>query len=190
MEGGGDKTLRTIGERTILERIVERFGPQCGTLVINANGDAARFSRYRLPVVADTVPDFAGPLAGILAVLDHAAAILPQVTDVVSVAADTPFLPRDLVARLVSARDSADAELACAQSGGRSHPVVGLWPVRIRVELRQALVEEDERKIGRFTARYRLAEVEWPSEPLDPFFNVNSPDDLERAETLLRRVPD
>lgn len=185
--GGGDKTLTTIGGRTILARVVERFAPQCGSVVINANGDPSRFSEYRLPVVPDTVPNFAGPLAGILAALDHAAAAHPEVQDVVSVAADTPFLPHDLVSRLLAARDAAGAELASAQSAGRSHPVVGLWPVRIKDELRRALTEEDERKIDRFTARYRLASAEWPTEPYDPFFNVNRPDDVEEADALLRR---
>jgi molybdopterin-guanine dinucleotide biosynthesis protein A len=186
--GGGDKTLRTIGGRTILDRVVERFAPQCGEVIINANGDPSRFSAYRLPVVPDTVPDFAGPLAGILAALDHAATMHPDVIGVVSIAADTPFLPGDLVARLLAARDDSGAELACAQSGGRTHPVVGFWPVGIRSELRRALTEEGERKIDRFTSRYRMAIADWPAEPVDPFFNVNRPADVEEAEALLRSL--
>lgn len=187
--GGGDKTLRLVGGRTLLDHVIERLRPQCGSLVVNANGDPARFAAWALPVVADTVPDFAGPLAGILAVLDHAAAHHPDVRDIVSVAADTPFLPRDLVARLLGGRQDAGATLACASSGGWTHPVVGLWPVAIRAELRQALAE-GERKIDRFTARYAIVAVEWPSQPVDPFFNANAPDDLGRAEAMLARLPD
>jgi molybdopterin-guanine dinucleotide biosynthesis protein A len=188
--GGGDKALKTVGDRTILDRVVERLRPQCGRLIINANGDPDRFSGFGLPVVPDNVPDFAGPLAGILAALDHAAAAGPDADLVVSVAADTPFLPRDLVARLLRERDAAGAELACAGSDGRTHPVVGLWPVRIREELRRALTQEGERKIDRFTARFRMAVVEWPTVPLDPFFNANRPADLEEAEALLSRLAD
>ena len=187
--GGGDKTLRTVGGRTILAHVVERFRPQCA-LVINANGDPSRFSAYGLPVIADSVPDFAGPLAGVLAALDHAAAQAPAVTDVVTVAADTPFLPRDLVPRLLGGRAAEGAALACAGSGGRAHPVVGLWPVALRDNLRRALVSEGERKIDRFTARYRLALVEWSTEPVDPFFNANEPADLDLAEKLLPLVRD
>lgn len=182
--GGGDKTLRLVGGRPILAHVIERLRPQCGPLILNANGDPTRFAAYGLPAVPDTVPGFAGPLAGILAALDHAAARHPEVDDVVSVAADTPFLPADLVARLLAGRDRDGARLACAASGGRTHPVVGLWPVAIRDELRRALVEEDERRIDRFTARYRLTIVEWPGEPVDPFFNANVPADIERADAL------
>ncbi|WP_375458115.1 molybdenum cofactor guanylyltransferase MobA [uncultured Enterovirga sp.] len=185
--GGGDKTLRRVGGRTILDHVVARFRPQCGALVVNANGDPSRFAAWGLPVVADTVPDFAGPLAGILAALDHAAEHHPGVHDVVSVAADTPFLPADLVARLLADRAEAGADLACAASGGWTHPVIGLWPVAIRDDLRRALAE-GERKIDRFTARYPIAAVEWPTEPVDPFFNANAPDDLDQAEAMLARL--
>lgn len=186
--GGGDKTLRRIGGRTLLDHVVARLRPQCGALVVNANGDPARFASFGLPVVADTVPDFAGPLAGILAVLDHAAAHHPAVRDVYSVAADTPFLPGDLVARLAAGRAEAGAALACAASGGWTHPVVGLWPVAIREDLRRALAA-GERKIDRFTARYPIAAVDWPTDPVDPFFNANAPDDLREAEAMLARLP-
>lgn len=183
--GGGDKPLATLGGRPILDHVIARLGPQCAGLLLNANGDPARFARWGLPVVADDVPGFAGPLAGILAGLDWAAANQPGAVALVSVAADTPFIPRDLVARFVAESAAADAALACAASGGWTHPVVGLWPVAIRHELRRALVEEDERKIDRFTARYPLARVEWPVAPVDPFFNVNTPEELEEAGRLL-----
>ena len=182
--GGGDKPMREIGGRTILERVIARLKPQCDGLILNANGDPARFARFGLPVVADTAKDFPGPLAGILAALDWAATNRPEVQWVLSAAADSPFLPRDLVARLHRARAEQDAQLAVAASDGQSHPVIGLWCVALRQELRHALVMEDIRKIDRWTARYKLATVTWPTKPLDPFFNANTVDDIAAAERL------
>lgn len=182
--GGGDKPMRQIAGRTILDRVIARIQPQCDGLILNANGDPARFASFGLPVIADTVKDFPGPLAGILAALDWAAANRPGVEFILSAAADCPFLPRDLVARLHCARDEQDAQLAVAASAGQSHPVIGLWNVALREELRHALVVEDMRKIDRWTARYRLATVTWPAEPLDPFFNANTMDDIAAAERL------
>jgi molybdenum cofactor guanylyltransferase len=182
--GGGDKPMRQIGGRTILERVITRLAPQCDGLILNANGDPARFANFGLPVIADNVGNFPGPLAGILAALDWTAAVRPEVEWVLSAAADCPFLPRDLVARLHRARVDENAELAVAASGGQSHPVIGLWSVGLREQLRHALVVEDIRKIDRWTARYRLATVEWPVDPLDPFFNANTMDDIEAAERL------
>jgi len=182
--GGGDKPMRQIGGRTILERVIARLQPQCDGLILNANGDPARFATFGLPVIADGVENFPGPLAGILAALDWAAAARPDVEWVLSAAADCPFLPRDLVARLHRARADENAELAVAASGGQSHPVIGLWRVGLREQLRHALVVEDIRKIDRWTARYRLATVEWPAVPLDPFFNANTMEDIAEAERL------
>ncbi len=182
--GGGDKPLRTIAGRTILAHVIERLAPQCDGLLINANGDPARFADYGLPVAGDSVPDFAGPLAGILAGLDWLAQNRPGVDWMVSVAADTPFIPRDLVARLHAARLAAGVPLACAASGGWTHPVIGLWPVSLREALRHALTVEDERKIDRWTARHGVASAEWATEPVDPFFNANRPADLAEAERL------
>jgi molybdopterin-guanine dinucleotide biosynthesis protein A len=182
--GGGDKPMRTIAGKTILERVIARLAPQCDGLILNANGDPARFAAFALPVVADTVADFPGPLAGILAALDWMATHRPEVKWVLSAAADCPFLPRDLVARLEAARAAQNAELAVAASGGQTHPVIGLWSVRLRGELRHALVEEDIRKIDRWTARYPLATVTWPTTPLDPFFNANTTDDIAEADRL------
>jgi molybdopterin-guanine dinucleotide biosynthesis protein A len=182
--GGGDKPMRQIGGRTILARVMARLAPQCDGLILNANGDPARFAAFGLPVVADSVADFPGPLAGILAGLDWAAANQPDIAWVLSAAADCPFLPRDLVARLHRARREQNAELAVASSGGQSHPVIGLWRVDFRDQLRHSLVAEDIRKIDRWTARYRLATVGWPVEPLDPFFNANTAEDIADAERL------
>jgi molybdenum cofactor guanylyltransferase len=153
--GGGDKPMRQIAGRTILDR-----------------------------VIADTVKEFPGPLAGILAALDWAATNRPDVEFILSAAADCPFLPRDLVTRLHRARREQNAQLAVAASAGQSHPVIGLWSVALREDLRQALVVEDVRKIDRWTARYRLSTVTWPTEPLDPFFNANTVDDIAEADRL------
>lgn len=182
--GGGDKPMREIGGRTILERVIARLQPQCDGLILNANGDAARFAAFGLPVIGDGIADFPGPLAGILAALDWAAANRPNVSHILSAAADCPFLPRDLVARLHHARIAEGAQLAVAASDGQSHPVIGLWNVALREELRHALVVEDIRKIDRWTARYKLATVMWPVKPLDPFFNANTMDDIAEAERL------
>ena len=182
--GGGDKPMRTIGGRTILQRVITRLRPQCGELLLNANGDPARFAAFGLPVIADGVADFPGPLAGILAALDWVAANRPNVSLVMSAATDCPFLPRDLVARLSQALTEQNAQLAVAASDGQSHPVIGVWSVALRDELRHALVVEDVRKIDRWTARYKLATVTWPTTPLDPFFNANTVDDIAEAERL------
>ncbi len=187
--GGGDKPLRTIAGRSILTHVIERLAPQCDGLVVNANGDPARFAAYGLPVVADSIPDFAGPLAGILAGLDWMAAHRPESEWLVSVAADTPFIPDDLVLRLHVAREAQGVPLACAASGGWTHPVIGLWPVRLRADLRHALTVEDERKIDRWTARHGCASAEWPVTPVDPFFNANKPEDLDEAERLFATLP-
>jgi molybdopterin-guanine dinucleotide biosynthesis protein A len=182
--GGGDKPMRQIGGRTILERVIARLMPQCDGLILNANGDPARFAAFGLPVLADTIENFPGPLAGILTALDWAAVHRPDVSWILSAAGDCPFLPRDLVARLHSARAAENAELAVAASDGQSHPVIGLWNVDLREQLRHALVVEGVRGVGRWTERYRLATVEWPVETLDPFFNANTMDDIAVAEQL------
>jgi molybdenum cofactor guanylyltransferase len=182
--GGGDKTRIRIGGKTILERVLARLKPQCAAVILNANGDPARFADTGLPVVPDTVPDFAGPLAGILAGLDWAAAHVPAIADVASVPGDCPFLPADLVARLLAARQAAGVPLACARSGDWRHPVVGLWPVALREDLRKALVEENMHKIESWTARHGIAIGDWPATPVDPFFNVNTPADAAEAERI------
>jgi molybdopterin-guanine dinucleotide biosynthesis protein A len=182
--GGGDKPMRQIGGRTILARVIARLAPQCDGLILSANGDPARFAGVGLPVIPDTVANFPGPLAGILASLDWAAANRPEVSWVLSAAADCPFLPPDLVARLHHGRAEQNAELAVAASDGQLHPVIGLWNVGLREELRHALVVEDIRKVDRWTARYRLATVTWPVDSFDPFFNANTMDDIATAERL------
>jgi molybdenum cofactor guanylyltransferase len=188
--GGGDKVRTSIGGVTILSRVLERMALQCSRLILNANGDLARFADTGLPVIADDVPDFAGPLAGILAGLDWAAAHAPEVTYIASVPGDCPFLPRDLVVRLHRARMAAGLPLACARSGEWRHPVVGLWPVTLRHDLRKAVTEDGLRKIELWTARHGIALADWPAEPVDPFFNVNTPEDAAAAERIAMQHPE
>ena len=188
--GGGDKCLRDLGGRPILARIVERAAPQVGALVLNANGDAARFADFGLPVAADVVEGYAGPLAGVLTGMDWAADNVPGARWLASFACDAPFLPGDMVARMAAAVEAAGADMACAVTHGRTHPVFGLWPVALRDDLRRAMVEEEMRKVDRWTAGYKLVEVAFPDldtpkGPLDPFFNTNRPEDLEQASGYL-----
>jgi molybdopterin-guanine dinucleotide biosynthesis protein A len=187
--GGGDKARLLIGGKTILRRVLDCIGPQCERVIINANGDPARFADTGLPVIADSIPDFAGPLAGILAGLDWAAAHAPAVEWILSVPGDCPFLPRDLATRLHQARAAAKTQLACARSGEWRHPVVGLWPVALREDLRHALIDDGLRKIEIWTALHGVAIADWPSQPVDPFFNVNIPEDAAHAGALAAQYP-
>jgi molybdenum cofactor guanylyltransferase len=188
--GGGDKALIEIGGVPILDRVLVRLKPQCTGVILNANGDPRRFAAYNLPVIPDDVAGFAGPLAGILAALDWAAANMPAIEWVISAPGDSPFLPQDLVDRLHAARIAENRMLACATSGGWRNPVVGLWPVSLRADLRHALVKEDQRKVDAWTARHGIATAAWPDQPVDPFFNVNTPDDHARAEALAQQFRD
>ncbi len=183
--GGGDKPLRELGGRTILARVIARLEPQCECLLLSANGDPLRFAPFGLTVLADGLKQYPGPLAGILAGLDWAAACRPNAQWILSAPGDCPFLPRDLVTRLRQAVSARGAELAVAASRGRSHPVIGLWNVAIRDTLRNALVVEGLRKVQDWTERYKVATVDWPADPIDPFFNVNTVEDLAEAERLL-----
>jgi len=183
---GSDKALRPFGGATLLDRVLARLTGQGSRIVLSANGDPARFARFGLPVLPDPVADHPGPLAGVLAGMQWAQAHAPETADLVTVPTDCPFLPMDLVARLIRGRDAAEAEMACAESGGQAHPVVGLWPVRLAPLLRRALEVEDVRRIDRWTVRFALARVAFPTDPFDPFFNVNTPEDLAAAEAWLR----
>jgi molybdopterin-guanine dinucleotide biosynthesis protein A len=186
--GGGDKPLRMLAGRTLLERVAERLGPQCaGGLALSANGDPARFrAAFSGPVLPDTVPDHPGPLAGILAGLEAAGEA--GLTHIVSVPGDAPFLPEDFVARLVAVAAAEGQPIALAASGERRHFTSALWPVALREDLRGWLAS-GERRVGGFIERHGAAVVSWPVEPVDPFLNLNAPEDLAAAEALLARVP-
>ena len=186
--GGGDKNLRLLGGRPMLARVIERAKPQVDALVLNANGDPQRFASFGLPVISDSITGFAGPLAGVLAGLDWAAEHVPEAELVASFATDAPFFPRDLVSQLAVALEAGGFDLACAQSNGQTHPVFGLWPVSLREALREALAG-GMRKVDLWTERYKLVEVEFLAEPVDPFFNANHPGDLAEAERLVGLAP-
>jgi molybdenum cofactor guanylyltransferase len=186
--GGGDKGLRVVGGRRLMDHVLDRLGPQVGTLAINANGDPARLAELGLPVLADSLPDHPGPLAGVLAGLDWAAGIGAQA--IVTAAADTPFFPRDLVARLVATAGPSGLCLAASpDEDGRMqrHPTFGLWPVALRDDLRSALTG-GLRKIVLWTDGHGAGTAAFPSDPFDPFFNVNTPEDIALAETLAGRA--
>jgi molybdopterin-guanine dinucleotide biosynthesis protein A len=189
--GGGDKCLLSLGGTPILARAVARLGPQVGRLMLNANGDRSRFQAFGLPVVADLeaagVEEFAGPLAGVLAGLAAARGMAPKAKAIVTAAADTPFFPRDLVARLAAA--SGGERLAVAKSETGVHPVFGLWPLALEGDLRRDL-QAGKRKASAWARAHGAIEVDFAPERLgaaavDPFFNINRPEDLAEAEALL-----
>lgn len=183
--GGGDKCLIELAGRPLLSWIVERLAPQVPDIVLNANGDPKRFASFGLPVVADTVPDFAGPLAGILAAMEWARARDTSARWIASCAGDAPFLPRNLVEKFLDAQATERADLVCASSAGQPNPVCGLWCVDLIDDLRRALIDEHIHKVDAWTARYKLVTVEFAVDPIDPFFNINRPKDLAKAEALL-----
>jgi molybdopterin-guanine dinucleotide biosynthesis protein A len=187
--GGGDKGLRPLAGQPILAHVIERLRPQVSALVINANGDASRFAAFGLPVIADGVPGFAGPLAGVHAGLQWAKANVLACGAVVTVPSDTPFLPGDLVARFLAARRARGDALFVARSESGVHPVVGLWPIALACELEDSL-KQGMRKAGAWTEAHGAVEVSFPpvevgTRRIDPFFNINRPEDLASAEALL-----
>ncbi|MEV8465668.1 molybdenum cofactor guanylyltransferase MobA [Fluviibacterium sp. DFM31] len=182
--GGGDKGALVLGGRSLLDRVIDRLGPQVGPMMLNANGDAARFAEYGLPVRGDSLPGYPGPLAGVLAGLDWASEA--GLTHIVTAAADTPFFPADLAPRLARAAERAATPIALAatQEGGRMtrHPTFGLWPVALRADLRAAL-EGGLRKVVLWTDKHGAASTAFHD---DAFFNINTPEDLARAERMVR----
>lgn len=176
--GGGDKTLRVLAGQTVLSRIIARIRPQVPILLLNANGEPARFAANGLPVVPDTLPGHPGPLAGVLAGMEWAAIHAPAARWLLSVPGDAPFLPTDLLARFHAERGGASH--ACAASAGRTHPVAALWPLAARDALAAAL-QAGQHKVGGFTGAGCTAVVEWLAEPVDPFLNLNTPEDLAQA---------
>jgi len=189
--GGGDKALLTLAGDPLLAHVIRRIRPQVADPALNANGDPDRFKAFGLPVIADTISGFAGPLAGVLAGLDWAAT--KGTSHIVTVAADTPFFPQDLVTGLENAaRDQAKPiALALTKGGPRGvsrHPTFGLWPVALRDDLRAAL-KGGTRKVVAFTDQIGCADALFASDGFDPFFNVNTPDDMDTATKILRDHP-
>jgi molybdopterin-guanine dinucleotide biosynthesis protein A len=185
--GGGDKPLLELGGTPMLARVIERLSPQVERIVINANGDPERFARFGLPVVADTIEGFAGPLAGILAGMRWSQQNLPEARFLVSVAADTPFFPKDLVPRLAEGCGRDEQTIALAASGAGTHPVFGLWPVALADDLEAFLRSGEGGKILKFADRHLRLNVPFDDvvlpdgSAIDPFFNVNTPEDAKRA---------
>ncbi|MEP3347335.1 MAG: molybdenum cofactor guanylyltransferase MobA [Litoreibacter sp.] len=186
--GGGDKGLLSLGGRTLLARVIDRLEPQVAEVGLNANGDLARFDRIGLPIVADSIAEYPGPLAGVLAGMDWAAS--RGHSHIVTAAADTPFFPCDLVPQLMMAAENAPnspivlAATPDPKRGMSRHPTFGLWPVDLRDDLRAALTD-GVRKVVAWTDKHGAATAEFPATPFDPFFNVNTPEDMARAEGLL-----
>ncbi|MDX8352800.1 molybdenum cofactor guanylyltransferase MobA [Cognatiyoonia sp. IB215182] len=178
--GGGDKGLLDLGDSTILQRVIDRLEPQVAALALNANGDPQRFAHLGLPVIADSIPGFAGPLSGVLAGLDWAAD--QGASHIVTGAADTPFFPCDLVPRLMLAAEKNGTQIALAATPGGRHPTFGLWPTALRDDLRAALTD-GLRKVILWTDKHGCAMAEFPDDAA--FFNVNTPDDLATAEAML-----
>jgi molybdopterin-guanine dinucleotide biosynthesis protein A len=184
--GGGDKCLREISGRRLIDILIERVQPQVSNLIINANGDPKRFEGLGLEIVADTIDGYAGPLAGVLTGLEWAKSYVKDASWVASFATDAPFVPRNMVLRLSQAIKDNSADMACAMTNNRTHPVFALWPIRLIEELRHAMVKEEMRKIDRWTSRYKIAHVDFYSKLVDPFFNVNRPEDLAHAESIFK----
>ncbi len=186
--GGGDKCLLPLAGRPLIDHCIERLGPQVDRLIISANGDPARFAAWDLPVIADQGSDL-GPLGGIAAALDWAAAQTPAWPLIATVPTDAPFLPTDLIARLGTAKSAIGADLACAvrtkNGSERTQPVIGLWPTSLRHDLRDAL-DEGLRKVDKWTARYSLAQAPFSADNFDPFFNINRREDLAEADRNFR----
>lgn len=191
--GGGDKCLLELAGTPLLAHAIDRLAPQTDTLVLNANGDPARFAAFGLDVVPDPIIGYAGPLAGVLAGMEWAKRNRPSARWIVTAASDTPFFPRDYVARLLEVAQPHHPAIAMAASGGREHPVFSLWPVALIGDLRDAL-ESGTRKILDWTGRHTTLTVEFdmtdgPDGTIDPFFNANTPEDLERAARIAEMTP-
>lgn len=187
--GGGDKGLLSLGNLSMIEHVVERLTPQVARMIVNANGDPARFQSLGLPVVRDTIEGFVGPLAGVLAGLRWAETAGEPVTHMVSVSSDAPFLPHDLVARLAAAVETQPLAIAMARSLGELHPVIGLWPVALADDLEAAL-RAGVRKVLAWTDRHGTVPVDFApldmgGQAVDPFFNANTPAELDEARRLL-----
>ena len=189
--GGGDKGLLDLGGRSMLARVIERLRPQVGDMIIKANGDPERFAGYSLPVQSDTLADNPGPLAGVLAGMRWAAQNRAGARYVLTVSTDAPFLPLDLASRLAAALAEGTGAIALARSDGKLHPVIGLWPVALADDLETAVRDEGLRKVLAWTDRHGVVAVDFEplrigGERIDPFFNANTPEEMDEARRLIR----
>jgi molybdopterin-guanine dinucleotide biosynthesis protein A len=183
--GGGDKCLQMLGGKTLLSYAIDLAKPQVSRLILNATGDGSRFSEFDLPVVPDVVDGAQGPLAGILTGMEWAAHNVNNCEWIVTFPTDAPFFPSNLVERMLEKVHNKNADMACARSNERTHPVFALWPIKLAGELRQAMLEENLRKIDKWTTHYNIVNVDWTTDSHDPFFNINFPEDLLQAEEYL-----
>jgi molybdopterin-guanine dinucleotide biosynthesis protein A len=182
---GVEKAFIPLGGEPLILHVLHRLDRQVGRTILNANGDANRFRSIFEIIVPDTIVGAVGPLAGVLAAMEWTRANVPYANWVVTVACDSPFVPRNMVETMGQAVEQAGADMACARSGSRTHPVFGLWPVRLADDLHKAILEEGIRKVDIWTSRYKLIEVEFPVDNYDPFFNANTPDDIVKAQQIL-----
>ena len=183
--GGGDKCLQMLGGKTLLSYSIDVATPQVSQLILNAAGDGSRFVEFNLPVLPDVVDGAQGPLAGVLTGMEWAAHNVTDCEWIVTFPTDAPFFPNDLVERMLEKVHNKNADIACARSNKRTHPVFALWPIKLAGELRRAMLEENLRKIDKWTAQYKVINVDWSTDPYDPFFNINCPEDLEQAKEYL-----
>tara|TARA_R110002074_G_scaffold228259_2_gene399913 strand:+ start:118960 stop:119592 length:633 start_codon:yes stop_codon:yes gene_type:complete len=183
-----DKSLLTLADKPLIDHVIGRFAPQCNTVLINSNKLSDQLQSYGFPVIKDTLEGFPGPLAGILAAMEWSAIHQPGTKWIASIAVDTPFLPKNLVAELLRSVHDDESQLACAYSAERSHPVNALWSMDLMAALRLALEDEGLRKIDTWTARYSLSRTSFNFKTVDPFFNINSHDDLIQAEGIMKSL--
>ena len=185
---GPEKSLLQLGDKTLVSHVADRLKQETPQVILNANGDAARFSKLGLPIQPDTVEGFVGPLAGVLAGMRWAQEN-SNATHLITAAADTPFFPSDYVSKMLIHKQNQDAEIALASSNCRRHPTFGLWPVKLANALEHFLVDEGNRKVMLFVERYTNCEVNFDTNEndIDPFFNVNTPDDMKKAEDYMTR---
>ena len=183
--GGGDKCLKLLGGRTLLSYTIDVASDQVGQMIINAAGNSSRFEKFNLPVVSDVVVGSKGPLAGVLTGMEWAAQNVPNCDLIATFPTDAPFFPSDLVNKLLHVLYINDADIACARSNLRTHPVFAIWPIKLAEDLREAIIVNNLRKIDEWTSRYKVTYVDWPTKPFDPFFNINRPEDLEQAEEYI-----
>jgi molybdopterin-guanine dinucleotide biosynthesis protein A len=184
--GGGDKFLKTLNGTPLIDHVVERVRSQTDGLIINSNSEAVLFESFDLPVVADTIQGYAGPLAGILTGMEWVKENAPAHEWMITFPSDGPFIPLDCAQKMLLCAESDKVEIVCAASGGRTHPVCALWHIDLAQDLRRAMQEEEMRKIDLWTARHKLSVLEFSDQPHDPFFNINRPEDLARAEQIFQ----
>ena len=184
--GGGDKFLKELNGKLLIDHVIGRVSPQTSNLIINANSNAALFKSQNLPIIPDSIKGYAGPLAGILTGMEWVLRFKPECEWIITFPSDAPFIPLDSAEKMMKCAKEEKANIVCSASNGRTHPVCGLWQVGLAEDLRKAMINEEIRKIDLWTARYPSSIVEFSNQPFDPFFNINRPSDLERAEEILK----